>query len=401
MPSYHYKAVDRIGRPARGSLRAANDVDLELRLKRMGLDLITCREARQGALRVPRQRVSRQELITFCFHLEQVQRSGVPFLQGLRDLRDSTANPHFREIAATILEDMEGGKLLSQALAAHPKIFNGVFVSLVKAGEQSGRLDEVFANLAAHMKWQDELLAQTRRLLIYPALVLAVMSAVVVFLLLYVVPQLATLLRSMDVALPLQTRVLIALSRGFAAYWPVVFGLPALVAGAAALAVAKNAKARYLLDYLKLRLPVTGSILQKIILARFASFLALMYQSGIGLLDALRTCEEIVGNRVLADALQRAGQQIGAGDGLTESFRNLGFFPPLVLRMLGVGESTGALDSALLNVSYFYDRETKDTLEKALKLLEPTLTAILGLILGLIMYSVLMPIYDVLGKLPV
>ncbi len=400
MPSYQYRAVDRTGRPARGSLHAANDVDLELRLKRMGLDLITCREMREGVLGGRRRRVTRQELITFCFHLEQVQRSGVPFLQGLRDLRDSTANPHFREIAATMLEDMEGGKMLSQALAAHPKIFDGVFVSLVKAGEQTGRLDEVFANLASHMKWQDELVTQTRRLLIYPVFVLVVVTAVIVFLLTYLVPQLATLLRSMGVALPLQTRVLIALSRAFAAYWPVILGLPVLTAAVAAAAVSRNAKARYLLDHFKLRLPLTGVILQKIILARFASFLALMYQSGISLLDALRTCEEIVGNRVLADALQRAGQQISAGDGLTESFRNLGFFPPLVLRMLGVGESTGALDSALLNVSYFYDRETKDSLEKALKLLEPALTVVLGLILGLIMYSVLMPMYDVLGKLP-
>jgi type IV pilus assembly protein PilC len=204
----------------------------------------------------------------------------------------------------------------------------------------------------------------------------------------------------MRVALPLQTRALIALSQAISRYWPLIIGLPALAAVVSTAVVRHNAKARYLLDYLKLRLPLTGPILQKIILTRFASFLALMYQSGISLLDALKTCEEIVGNRVLADALQRAGQQISAGDGLTESFRNLGFFPPLVLRMLGVGESTGALDSALLNISYFYDREAKDSLEKALKLLEPALTVLLGLILGLIMYSVLMPLYDVLGKMP-
>jgi type IV pilus assembly protein PilC len=148
-------------------------------------------------------------------------------------------------------------------------------------------------------------------------------------------------------------------------------------------------------------MPVTGPILQKIIMARFANFFALMYQSGITILDAIKTSEEIVGNRVIADGLQRAGQQINSGESMSEAFRNLGLFPPLVIRMMRVGESTGALDTALLNISYFYTRDVREAIDKALKLLEPAMTLILGGILALILFSVLTPIYDILGKIKI
>ena len=399
MPTFKYRAVDKAGRPARGSLDAANDVDLELRLKRMGLDLITFRPVLDRFWLFARGNVTRQDLITFCFHLEQISRAGVPLLEGLKDLRDSMDNPRFREIVAALVEDVEGGKMLSQALAAHSNVFDEVFVNLVKAGEQTGLLEDVFANLAATLKWQDELVAQTRRLLIYPLLVLAVVSAAVVFLMLFVVPQVVTLLKNMGAALPLQTRILIFLSQSLAAHWPLLLGALVIVPAALLVTVKRSAKARYFADLAKLNLPVLGPILQKIILARFANFFALMYRSGITVLDAINACQELAGNRVIADGLRRAGQQISAGDGLTDSFHNLGLFPPLVIRMLKVGETTGALDTALLNVSYFYSREVKESIEQALKLLEPALTVVLGAIMALIMFSVLMPVYDIIGKL--
>jgi len=399
MPTFKYRAVDKTGRPARGSLDAANDVDLELRLKRMGLDLLTFRPVVDRFGLFARGNVTRQDLITFCFHLEQISRAGVPLMEGLKDLRDSMDNPRFREIVAALVEDVEGGKMLSQALAEHPRVFDEVFVNLVKAGEQTGLLEDVFANLAATLKWQDELVAQTRRLLIYPLLVLAVVSAAIVFLMLFVVPQVVMLLKNMGAALPLQTRILIFLSQALAAWWPLLLGILVIVPAALLVTVRRSARARYFADLAKLNLPVIGPILQKIILARFANFFALMYRSGITVLDAINACQDLAGNRVIADGLRRAGQQISAGDGLTDSFRNLGLFPPLVIRMLKVGETTGALDTALLNVSYFYSREVKESIEQALKLLEPALTVVLGAIMALIMFSVLMPVYDIIGKL--
>ncbi len=399
MPAFEYKAVDRSGRSARGKLDAANEVDLELRLRKMGLDLITTRLLRSHSPTLASGNITRQDLITFCFDLEQISRAGIPILEGLRDLRDGMENPRFREVLTSVIEDIEGGKTMSQALAAFPRVFNTVFVSLIRAGELSGTLTEVFENLGGTLKWQDELISQTRRLLVYPALVFVVVLCVMLFLLLYLVPQVTALMKTMGLTLPLQTRVLIWLSDTTATYWPVLVLLPVIVASGINFMVRTNSRAHYLWDYAILRLPITGLILQKIILARFANFFALMYRSGITILDAVRTSEDIVANRVIAEGLQRAGQQINAGESLPEAFANLGMFPPLVIRMLRVGESTGALDVALMNITYFYNRDVRESVDKALKLLEPMLTLILGGMLALVLFSVLTPIYDIIGKL--
>jgi len=401
MTAFTYKAVDKIGRPARGSLDAANEVDLELRLKRMGLDLITSRTLDKGSARSARGRVARLDLITFCIDIEQIARSGIPLIDGLRDLRDGMENPRFREVLTTVIEDMEGGKVLSQCLASHPSVFDPVFVSLVRAGELAGTLPEVFESLGNSLRWQDELASMTKRLMIYPSLVLVVVIGVVMFLLLYLVPQITTLIKTMRVEMPVQTRALIFLSDFLRVWWPAVLGVPIVAAVALTVWTRSSDKARYLWDYAKLRIPVTGQILQKIILARFSSFFAMMYRSGITVLDALRNSEEIVGNRVIADGLQRAGQQITAGESVAEAFRNLGMFPPLVIRMLRLGETTGALDTALLNINYFYGRDVREAVDKAMRLIEPALTMVLGLILALILWAVLSPVYDILGKLKI
>jgi len=400
MPSYRYKAIDKTGRPARGGLDAVNDVDLELRLRRMGLDLIACTQVdRRASVLAAPSRITRPDLINFCFDMEQMNRAGIPIIDGLRDLRDTLEHPRFREVLTAMTEDMENGKVLSECMTSHPEAFDKVFVSLVRAGEQTGRIAEIFRNLADSLKWQDELVSQSRRLLIYPAFVLVVVTAVLLFLLMYLVPQVTGLLKTMGVALPIQTKVLIATSGFVTGYWPVVFGVPLVMGAAIVFAIRTNARIGYLWDYAKLRLPTLGPLLQKIILARFSSFFALMYESGITILDALKTSEEIAGNRVIADGLMRAGQQVSAGGSLTEAFQNLGMFPPLVIRMLRVGENTGALDTALRNVNYFYTREVRESVDKAMKMLEPTLTLGLGIVMALIMWSVLSPVYDILGKL--
>lgn len=399
MPAFEYKAIDRSGRSARGKLDAANEVDLELRLRKMGLDLITTRLLRSHTPTLASGSITRQDLITFCFDLEQISRAGIPILDGLRDLREGMVNPRFREILTSVLEDIEGGKTLSQALSAFPRVFNTVFVSLIRAGELVGTLTEVFENLGATLKWQDELVSQTRRLLVYPTMVLVVVLAVMMFLLLYLVPQVTALLKTMGLELPIQTRVLIWLSQFTSDYWPLMLLFPVVAAAVVSFLVRTNPRGQYFMDYVILHLPIVGVILQKIILARFANFFALMYRSGITILDAVRTSEDIVANRYVADGIQRAGQQINAGESLSDAFQNLGMFPPLVIRMLRVGENTGALDTALMNVTYFYNRDVRDSVDKALKLLEPTLTLVLGAMLALILFSVLTPIYDIIGKI--
>jgi type IV pilus assembly protein PilC len=400
MPSYEYKAIDKSGRPARGGLDAVNEVDLELRLRRMGLDLINFKQVERQASRFSGGgTITRQDLINFCFDLEQMIRSGIPMIDGLRDMRDTLENPRFRDVLSVMTEDMEGGKVLSACLAAHPQVFDAVFVSLIRAGEQSGQLPEVFKNLAENLKWLDELISDTRRLMIYPIITLVVVLGVLVALLIFLVPQIAQLFKTMGLALPTQTKVLIAVSEYMVRYWYIVFGVPVVAAAAAMLAVQRSARIAYLWDYGKLRLPLVGSTLQKIIMSRFANVFGLLYRSGITVLDAIKTCEDVVNNRVISDGLARAGQQISAGESLTETFRNLGMFPPLVIRMLRVGESTGALDSALANITYFYNRDVKESVDKAQKALGPAMTLVLGGLLAFVIWAVLGPVYDILGKL--
>lgn len=400
MPSYEYKAVDKTGRPARGALEAVNEVDLELRLRRMGLDLITYRQVeRQTRGFVGGGKITRQDLINFCFDMEQMARSGIPILDGLRDMRESMDNPRFRDVLTAMTEDMEGGKVLSQCMANHPGVFDSVFVSLIRAGEQSGQLPEVFRNLADNLRWLDELISQTRRLLILPLITLVVVLGVLVALLIFLVPQIAQLFKTMNLALPTQTRMLIAVSEFMTQYWYVVFGVPVIVFVVLATAIQRSPRASYLWDYAKLRLPLIGPTLLKIILSRFANVFALLYRSGITVLDAIKTSEDVVNNRVISDGLARAGQQITSGESLSETFQNLGVFPPLVIRMLRVGETTGALDTALLNITYFYNRDVKESVDKAQKMLGPVMTVVLGGLLGFVVWAVMGPVYDILGKI--
>jgi type IV pilus assembly protein PilC len=269
----------------------------------------------------------------------------------------------------------------------------------IRAGEQSGQLPEVFRNLADNLRWLDELISQTRRLLILPLITLVVVLGVLVALLIFLVPQIAQLFKTMNLALPTQTRVLIAVSEFMTQYWYVVFGLPVIVFVVLATAIQRSPRASYLWDYAKLRLPLIGPTLLKIILSRFANVFALLYRSGITVLDAIKTSEDVVNNRVISDGLARAGQQITSGESLSETFQNLGVFPPLVIRMLRVGESTGALDTALLNITYFYNRDVKESVDKAQKMLGPVMTVVLGGLLGFVVWAVMGPVYDILGKI--
>ena len=398
MALYTYKAVNAAGKKVPGQIEALNIVDLELRLKRMGLDLIVGGPAKAGG-GLGAASVKRIDLINFCFHLEQMTRAGVTLTDGLSDLRDSVENPRFREIISGTLEAIQGGQSLSGALGQHPQVFDAVFRALVKAGEDTGQLPDVLKSLSEKLRWEDELASQTKRLLTYPSIVAAVVVLVIFFLMTYLVPQMVGFIKNMGQTLPLHTRLLIGLSNLFVEFWYVILLTPVVGGLVSAYLIKTNPAVRYQWDALKLRIPLIGAILRKIILARFASVFALMYSSGITILDAMRSSEETAGNKVIEEGLRLAGQQIAEGKNVTSAFQDVGLFPPLVVRMIRVGENTGRLDSALMNVSYFYNREVREGIARIQVLIEPALTVILGVVLGWVMLSVLGPIYDVISKL--
>ncbi len=399
MALFTYKAIDTRGKSIMGQVEAMNLIDLDMRLKRMGLDLVRGGPASRGGSLLRAGTVKRAELINFCFHLEQLTSAGVPLIEALIDLRDSIENARFREVISGVIESIQGGQGLSQALAEYPQIFGPVFSSLIRAGEQTGKLSEVLKSLIDTLKWEDELAEHVKKLIMYPAFVGSIVLIVTLFLMIYLVPQMVAFIKNMGQEIPLQTRILIQVSAFFVNFWWAILAAPVLLVIGVRAAAKANPLVRYQLDNFKLWLPVSGEILRKIILSRFASTFALMYSSGITILDAIRASEETAGNLVVQEGLKMAAQQIGEGKNVTAAFHEIGLFPPLVVRMLRVGETTGALDTALLNVSYFYNREVRESIAKIQILIEPALTVFMGVILGWVMLSVLGPVYDVITKI--
>jgi len=399
MVMFAYKAVTPDGRQVRGEMDAVNLVDLEMRLKRMEMDFINGHPVKGGG-HLGRQSIPRRELINFCFHLEQLTRAGVPILSGLTDLRDSTEHARFREVVAGLVESIQGGRNLSDAAADYPGVFSNVFCALLRAGETSGNLPHVLREISENLKRDDELASFGRKVVIYPVIVLAFVAAATVVALVVLVPQLSTLFQMTGNELPLATRVLIGASDFMVDYWWLLLALIVVAGLSIKLALHTSPRARHLWDDMTLKLPLVGDIRQKIILARFSGLFSMMYGAGIPIVDALKSAEAAAGNVIVADGLREVGERIGEGRNVSGAFASVPLFPALVVRMLRVGENTGALDEALGNVAYFYDRDVRESVERLQALLEPMLTVLIGALLLGIILAVLGPIYDIITQLP-
>src|SRR5262249_11868087 len=258
VPLYTYKAIDADGKSVLGRVDAVNLFDLEQRLSRMGLDLVTGAPTKQTARLIGGAKVQRQDLINFCFHMEQLAGAGVPIVEGLIDLRESVDNLRFREVVSGLIETIEGGKSLSGALADYPEVFSKVFTSLVRSGEQTGKLADVLKSLAESLKWEDELAAQTKKLMMYPAFVGGIVILVTFFLMIYLVPQMVGFIKNMGQAIPLQTVILIHVSNFFVGYWWAIVAMPFVAWFGVKAAAKTNPAIAYALDDLKLRVPLVG-----------------------------------------------------------------------------------------------------------------------------------------------
>lgn len=400
MASYSYRAVDSNGLIVEGHLEATNEHALEAQLSQSGVEMLRCVEKGRGLFRRP-ARTSRKEIIGFCFHMEQMTRAGLPILEALSDLRDSTENPAFSEVISNLIAAVESGKTMSQAMAEFPQVFDDVFVSLIGVGEQSGELPDVMKKLTESLKWQDEVLAKAKTVILYPAFVGTVVIGVMLFMMLYVVPQMVDFIREMGQALPIHTRALIAFSNFLTAHWWWSVPLPAVIVLFMKIHARRNDRFRFIVDGWKLNTWYIGPIQEKIILSRFANYFALCYSSGLDVLASLRIGEDIVGNAVIRKAIRNISSNIADGKALSASIQQTNMFPPLVVRMVRMGESTGLLDNALANVSYFYDREVSESIDRLKALIEPAMTVILGAIMGWIMLSVLGPIYETISSIGV
>ena len=399
MPLYQYKAIDGAGKFISGSLDAGNVNDLELRLEKMDMDLVTFKQKEHGADLFGRNKIGRRDLINFSFYLEQLTRAGVPLLEGLADLRDGEENPTFRDVVTGVIEAIEGGASFSQALELYPKIFDNVFVSLVRVGERSGRMSEVLIDITETLKWQDELLSKARKIMTYPAVIGTLVFSVIIFMMIFVVPDIMEAIVSLGGDIPLETKALIAVSGFLIDYWYVILAAPFVIFGVLKYLYNTSGKARFRLDGLLLKLWIVGPVNEKIKISRFTRYFSLMFSSGITVLDAISLSKNVVSNTVLEDGIDRAWQQISEGSSISEAFKNIGIFPPLVVRMLRVGESSGQMDKSLDNVSYFFDRDINDAIEKMEPVLQTSLMATIGIIVMWLALSVLGPIYDTISSI--
>ena len=399
MKPHRYHALGTDGRHVRGTLNAVDINELETVLRALGLILIRARPCR-GPLR-RRRSLARADVAQFCFELEQLLDAGLPLFDSLAALRDTAAGGAGAQLAATLLADVERGQAFSTAAARHAPAFSPVALSLLRAGEQIGKLADALREVGAMLAADATFAAQARQLAIYPAIVASVLLLAVITALTQLVPELEKLLRSSGSVLPVQTRLLLALSQ-----FVRDFGTAIALTGAAGtatlgLALRRSARLRLRAHALALKLPLLGGIIGKLALARVAALLATLYAAGINLVDALRACEDASGNLCLREGLRHAGGAIAQGRALSASCAEAGVFPPLLIQMLRTGEQTGALDATLHKMAALYRRDVTNAIASLQAALEPALTIVMGALLLWIASAVLSPIYDVITRMPV
>ena len=306
MTVFRFRATDARGRVVHGETRADTEQELESRLARAGLELLFAAEPRSLLPAVFRHvRLTSREQINFFLQLESLLRAGVPLLDALADLRDSAPSHGTRHVAIDLIDRLETGSTLSEGLAAQPGNFDSLIVGLVRAGEVTGRLPDVLAEIVRSLKWHDEMASKTRKALRYPVFVGAVIFVVITFLMIYLVPQLSQFLTGMGRELPLQTRALIATSNAVVHWWPLMLIVPVGTVIALRLAFRRSAAMRLWWDDRLLRLPVFGDVARKVTLARFSNTFALMFGAGIPVLDAIAYCESAAGNLAIGAALSQ------------------------------------------------------------------------------------------------
>ncbi len=399
MPLFKYKAIDKLGKTIQGSLDAANVADLEVRLEKMNCDLLTYREKSAGADVFGRFKVERRDLINFSFHLEQLSRAGVPILEGLADLREGEENPSFRDVIAGVIEAIEGGRSFSMALELYPSVFDKIFVNLIKVGEESGQMTTVLTDITETLKWQDELLSKAKKVMMYPLISGVLIMAIIMGMMIFVVPEIMGAIVALGGEIPIETRALLATSKFITNYWYIIIALPFVITFTVKYLNKTSPSFLYKFDNMMLNIAIIGSVNKKIKISRFTRYFALMYGSGITVLQSITMSKEVVSNAVLEDAIQRAWQQISEGGSISESFKNTGIFPPIVIRMMRIGETGGRMDEALNNATYFFERDIDDSVAKMEPILQTALMAVLGFVVIWLVVALFGPLYDTISTI--
>ena len=377
-------------------ISAANEVDLYSQLQSAGLELVQCAPLlkKKGFLgNVGAKKAKTRDLIQLFLHMEQMQSAGVPLLEALSDIRDTTEHDGLRDILSDVFRDVSEGSALSEAMALHPKVFSPLYISLIASGEETGNLTSAYTHLVKYLKWVDEMQMKVRKATRYPTILLVVVILTIVVMMGFVVPQIVAFIRFLDQELPFYTTALIDTSDFFQAYWWAVLATPFILF--AIFKVLRKASDQFAFetDRMLLEMPIAGPLIRKINVARFAQTFGAMFASGIDVMQGLRAARQTVSNLALLEALEGVEEQVAAGSPLSEAFNASGEFPSMVVRMLKVGEESGNLTVVLDQVAEFYTKDVDESVQGLITMIEPFLTMFLGVMILWIAAGVFGPIY--------
>ena len=347
------------------------------------------------------QRVKIRDLIQFFIHMDQMQSAGVSLLDALADIRDTTENGLLRDIMTDIHRDVSDGSALSEAMAKHPKVFTNLYISLIKAGEDTGDLTSIYRQLVKYLKWLDDMRSKVKKATRYPIVVTIVVLLTIVIMMGFVVPQIVGFLHNLDQELSIFTTSLMATSEFFQEYWWAVLATPVIIFGGVATARKLSEDFAYRVDAFVLSLPIAGSLIRKIAIARYAQTFGALFASGIDVISALKSARKTVNNRALIEALGTVEKYVQSGSALSDAFNTSGEFPSMVVRMLKIGEESGNLTAVLDQVAEFYTRDVDEAIQGLIAMIEPALTGVLGIMILWIAVAVFGPIYSMLETIDI
>jgi type II secretory pathway component PulF len=394
VPTFRYKAIDAAGHSAGGRLSARTEADLAALLDGLGLFLVTASvtDGPRRARRVHGAGITRRELISFTHNLVLLFSSGVPLLDGLKELVGEVENPSFAKVLDDLRSRLEDGDSLSQAMSRYPRVFPATYVAMVQAGEASGEMERVLSKVVAHLEWQEENKGVIVQALIYPCILLLAVIGLVLLLLTFLLPRIAAVFERARVELPKPTQILLAISSFLVTQWPYLVG--GLLAVIVTYVILRHTRAgRLWIDGALLRVPFFGELCRKVGAATFCHTMGILTQSGVAVPAALEIVSKVLKNAVIARGVVHASVAIQEGRTLTESIKETGVFQPLVIRMMGVGERTGNLEEALGKVNEYYDRVVPQAVKRCVALLEPAIIVVAGIVVGFIILCTLLPIF--------
>lgn len=400
MPRYQYKAVDDKGVVFRGTLTAFDEEDLEARLQEKDLILISEKKIKSGNFSVlaGAGSIKPRMLIEFYYRLSQTMELGFPIISTLDDSSMLTPFKPLRKISQEIKVALESGKTLHEAMSQFPRVFKKLDLGLIRMGEESGNLPKCIKDLASFLEWKEETRSAIKRATIYPSFILLIILAVIGVWIGYVLPQMAGVLKDMGIALPRMTKMVLAASVFVQAYWLHIIG-GFFIFCVFMYLIQKTQRGGVTVQKYMLKIPVIGNVIANISYARLSHYFATMHEAGINIKNIFDILlDNVLGNRYMEDRLRFAYEGIQQGQSMAESFELAGGFPPLLLGAIKNGETTGVLGESFTRLGDYYDKEVKRVVEVMVSSFEPVTILLLGGVFGVIVLSILLPLYDVIGQ---